>query len=86
MNSTVSVKVVKAKPVVVPPPTYKLTLELTERDAIALLTLVGNINGSTDNSPRRLTSDIWDALKKAGVKLDKTVIDIGYVKFNDYKN
>ena len=42
-------------------------LKLTEREAVALLYLVGCVYGSYDTSLRRHTSAVYDALSKAGV-------------------
>lgn len=45
----------------------RYTLNLTEREAVALLYLVGCVSGSYDTSLRRHTSGVYNALSKAGV-------------------
>lgn len=65
----VSIKVTRPE-VVVPPPTFSITLNLDQREAEAFLVLTRRIGGAPDLSFRGVTDKIGDALHAAGVPTD----------------
>lgn len=55
-----------------PPPEKRVLLELTMEEAGALRSLLGWAVLGPNTSRRRLTDEIYDALKKAGAKSDRS--------------
>lgn len=68
-----SVERVEAEPTPPPPPTYVLTL--SEEEAIALRSFIGDAvfseGGTSLRSRAPLTAGVWDALAKAGARYDE---------------
>ena len=55
-----------------PPPTLKVKLELSVREALVLQSVLANIGGSQEDSPRGITNDVLSALR--------SVTHIGWVE------
>lgn len=87
MNSKVSVKVIKPKPVV-PPAVYKLTLNLSDRDARAILSLCYQVSGAhEDKSARGVFDEISSELRKVGLTRASSATEITTrVHFNSYSD
>lgn len=73
MKSKVTVRHISHPPVV-ELPVLRLTLELTRKEAMALMTLTRYIGGNP-SGPRGLFETIRDNLDEAGIESDDTLID-----------
>lgn len=88
-NSNVSARAIE-KPVEITP-VVSLTLELTKRDAEALLKLCNNIAGCQKDSPRRVFGRIASELTQLGFRPDNDCVNesMGYGNefyFKKYKS
>jgi hypothetical protein len=75
-----AIRLVESKPV----PVVRLTLDLTEKDAVALLTLTGVMGGSPDTTTRGVFDKIDLELTAAGFKSNPNSItnhDTGRIFF-----
>ncbi len=88
-TTTVTVTKIASK-VVVPPPTYEIKLNISEREAKALFALANNVGGCPQLSARGLFDEIRYALETAGVSpeyhaLKNAMETISFEKYSDYK-
>ncbi|MFF5433439.1 hypothetical protein ACFY5K_25825 [Streptomyces griseofuscus] len=45
-----------------------ITLNLSMKEAQALMAVIGNVSGNRYEAPRKHTDDVWLTLKRAGVE------------------
>lgn len=86
MNSKISLKVIKPKPVVVPQTIYNLTLALSERDARAIMDLCDRIGGKPEASARGVFDNISEKLKSAGLTKSVAILQAKWesLSFKEY--
>lgn len=82
-KQTATIKVIRAKPVV-PPPVYQLTINLTEREAIAFHSLCRKIGGNPDQSARGMFDKIHDKLIGVVPHNDNAITFGSSITFRNY--